>query len=193
MWYIIFLILLTNSIKVANAKQACTSFNDCDYTACKAPIDNAGYNEYGCSNIVNGAKSWNKNYGGFWEYGIFSFYSPYNTVNYCVQLVNSVSYLCHYPSCPAGKYIDNWQPATVPLNFNSNSPACSPCLKGSYCLGTWGNPTAILCPKGKYSAITGLSACIICNAGTYASQVGASTCTSCESGKFLFFCYVSYS
>lgn len=71
--------------------------------------------------------------------------------------------------------------------YCSGGTACVVCPVGYYCTGTGLAAIETACPAGRYSAVTGATACTNCSAGTYSSTVGASSntsCLSCPSGDF---------
>ncbi|MCK6690466.1 MAG: lamin tail domain-containing protein [Thermoanaerobaculia bacterium] len=79
-------------------------------------------------------------------------------------------------NCNPGYY-----PVTEVRNSQTVIIGCQPCPAGSYCPD---GINAILCPVGKYSNVTGATACLNCAAGSYQDQQGQTSCIACPPGKF---------
>jgi hypothetical protein len=65
------------------------------------------------------------------------------------------------------------------MGGNDVITACTICPAGSFCAD---GVDAVLCPTGRYSALTGQTACVDCAAGSFNAAQGATSCTLCPAG-----------
>jgi len=91
---------------------------------------------------------------------------------------NPYCYYCYYPGYGNSDSCSNCPERPCPVGmFNSDFNACRGRGGGTDCRCKW-------CPSGKYSTITGASACVDCGAGKYSTITGATVCVDCGAGTY---------